>query len=207
MSQGSDAAEQMVRETMIISETAAKLAGLGAKNLAVLLTLYLREEHPLKGETNLKKLLKEGKEIRVFCLDKDNLAEFKQHAKDYGIVYSALKQKNDESNIIDILIKAEDTPRVNRILERMNYPLPGEDEKTSEKIKADEQAKKSVSAARSEKASSEPSIGSAMPTKNDERRSVRERIDELEAFKSRAQEKYKVRTASKEIKREKRQER
>lgn len=206
MSQGSDAAEQMVRETMIISETAAKLAGLGAKNLAVLLTLYLREEHQLKGETNLKKLLKEGKEIRVFCLDKDNLAEFKQHAKDYGIVYSALKQKNDDSRIVDVLVKAEDTPRVNRILEKMNYPLP-EDEKISEKIKADEQAKKSVSAARSEKASSEPSIGSAMPTKNDERRSVKERIDELEAFKSRAQEKYEVKTATKEIKREKRQER
>ena len=205
MSQGSDAAEQMVKETMIISETAAKLAGLGAKNLAVLLTLYLREEHQLKGETNLKKLLKEGKEIRVFCLDKDNLAEFKQHAKDYGIVYSALKQKNDESNIIDVLVKAEDTPRVNRILEKMNYPLP-EDEKISEKIKADEQTKKSVSAARSEKASSEPSIGSDMPTKNDERRSVRERIDELEALKNRAQEKYEVRT-TKEIKREKRQER
>ena len=109
MSQGSDAAEQMVRETMIISETAAKLASLGAKNLAVLLTLYLREEHQLKGETNLKKLLKEGKEIRVFCLDKDNLAEFKQHAKDYGIVYSALKQKNDDSRIVDVLVKAEDT--------------------------------------------------------------------------------------------------
>ena len=200
MSQGSDAAEQMVKETMIISETAAKLAGLGAKNLAVLLTLYLREEHQLKGETNLKKLLKEGKEIRVFCLDKDNLAEFKQHAKDYGIVYSALKQKNDDSRIVDVLVKAEDTPRVNRILEKMKYPLPSEE-------KADEQAKKSVSAARSEKALSELSIGGAMPTKNDERRSVRERIDELEAFKSRAQEKYEVKTATKEIKREKRQER
>ena len=200
MSQGSDAAEQMVKETMIISEAAAKLAGLGAKNLAVLLTLYLREEHTFKGETNLKKLLKEGKEIRVFCLDKDKLAEFKQHAKDYGIVYSALKQKNDDSRIVDVLVKAEDTPRVNRILEKMNYPLPSEE-------KADEQAKKSVSAARSEKASSEPSIGSIMPTKNDERRSVKERIDELEAFKSRAQEKYEVKTATKEIKREKRQER
>ena len=144
----------------------------------------------------MKKLLKEGKEIRVFCLDKDSLAEFKQHAKDYGIVYSALKQKNDESNIIDVLVKAEDTPRVNRILEKMKYPLPSEE-------KADEQAKKSVSAARSEKASSEPSIGSIMPTKNDERRSVKDRIDELEALKNRAQEKYEIRT----IKREKRQER
>ena len=200
MSQGSDAAEQMVRETMIISETAAKLAGLGAKNLAVLLTLYLREEHQLKGETNLKKLLKEGKEIRVFCLDRDDLAEFKKHAKDYGIVYSALKQKNDDSRIVDVLVKAEDTPRVNRILEKMNYPLPGEE-------KEEPQAKKSVSAARSEKASSEPSIGSDMPTKNDERRSVKERIDELEALKNRVQEKYEVKTATKEIKREKRQER
>ena len=202
MSQGSDAAEQMVKETMIISETAAKLAGLGVKNLAVLLTLYLREEHPFKGETNLKKLLKEGKEIRVFCLDKDNLAEFKKHAKDYGIVYSALKQKNDDSRIVDVLVKAEDTPRVNRILEKMKYPLPNEEREQKE----DEQAKKSVSAARSEKASSEPSIGSDMPTKNDERRSVRERIDELEKLKNRAQEKYEVRT-TKEIKREKRQER
>ena len=200
MSQGSDAAEQMVKETMIISETAAKLAGLGAKNLAVLLTLYLREEHQLKGETNLKKLLKEGKEIRVFCLEKGNLAEFKQHVKDYGIVYSAVKQKNDDSRIVDVLVKAEDTPRVNRILEKMNYPLPGEE-------KDEPQIKKSVSAARSEKASSEPSIGSAMPTKNDEQRSVKERIDELEALKSRAQEKYEVKTATKEIKREKRQER
>lgn len=199
MSQGSDAAEQMVKETMIISETAAKLAGLGAKNLAVLLTLYLRKEHQFKGETNLKKLLKEGKEIRVFCLDKDNLAEFKQHAKDYGIVYSALKQKNDDSRIVDVLVKAEDTPRVNRILEKMNYPLSNEERKQKE----DEQAKKSVSAAQSEKVSSEPSIGSAMPTKNDERRSVKERIDELEAFKNRAQEKYEIRT----IKHEKRQER
>ena len=196
MSQGSDAAEQMVKETMVISETAAKLTGLGAKNLAVLLTLYLREEHQLKGETNLKKLLKEGREIRVFCLDKDNLAEFKQYAKDYGIVYSALKQKNDDSRIIDVLVKAEDTPRVNRILEKMNYPLPGEK-------KEEPQTKKSVSAARSEKASSEPLIGSAMPTKNDERRSVKERIDELEALKRRAQEKYEVKTT----KREKRQER
>ena len=203
MSQGSDAAEQMVKETMIISETAAKLASLGAKNLAVLLTLYLREEYQLKGETNLKKLLKEGKEIRVFCLDKDNLAEFKQHAKDYGIVYNALKQKSDDSRIVDVLVKAEDTPRVNRILEKMNYPLPGEEKEQ----KADEQAKKSVSAARFEKASSEPSIGSAMPMKNDERRSVKERIDELEKLKNRAQEKYEVKTVSREIKREKRQER
>ena len=36
MSQGSEAAEQMTREAIQISEAAAKLAALGAKNLAAL---------------------------------------------------------------------------------------------------------------------------------------------------------------------------
>ena len=148
MSQGSDAADQMVKETIAVAEMAVKLAGSGAKNLLVLLTLYAKENHQLKGETNLKKLIKEGKELRVFYLDNDDLAEFKNYAKEYGILYKALKHKGDESPITDILVKAEDTPRVNRILEKMNYPLPSERENEKE---GESHAKKSPSAVRSEK--------------------------------------------------------
>ena len=194
MSQGSDAADQMVKETIAVTEMAVKLAGSGAKNLLVLLTLYAKENHQLKGETNLKKLIKEGKELRVLYLDNDDLAEFKNYAKEYGILYSALKHKGDASPITDVLFKAEDTPRVNRILEKMNYPLPNEREKEGE-----DNTKKSPSAVRSEKASSEPQIGSNMPMKeSDGRRSVKERINELEMLKSQAQEKYKIKSITKE---------
>lgn len=48
MSQGSNAADQMVKETIAITEMAVKLAGSGAKNLMVLLTLYAKENHQLK---------------------------------------------------------------------------------------------------------------------------------------------------------------
>ena len=194
MSQGSDAADQMVKETIAVAEMAVKLAGSGAKNLIVLLTLYAKENHQLKGETNLKKLIKEGKELRVFYLDNDDLAEFKNYAKEYGILYKALRHKGDESPITDILVKAEDTPRVNRILEKMNYPLPSEREKEGE-----DNTKKSPNAVRSEKASSEPQIGNNMPMKeSDGRRSVKERINELEMLKNQAQEKYKIKSITKE---------
>ena len=196
MSQGSDAADQMVKETIAVTEMAVKLAGSGAKNLIVLLTLYAKENHQLKGETNLKKLIKEGKELRIVYLDNDDLAEFKNYAKEYGILYSALKYKDDGSPTTDILVKAEDIPRVNRILEKMNYPLPSERE--NEK-KEESNAKKSPSAVQSEKASSERQIGSNMPMKeSDGRRSVKERINELEMLKSQAQEKYKIKSITKE---------
>ena len=196
MSQGSDAADQMVKETIAIAEMAVKLAGSGAKNLIVLLTLYAKENHQLKGETNLKKLIKEGKELRIVYLDNDDLAEFKNYAKEYGILYSALKYKDDGSPTTDILVKAEDIPRVNRILEKMNYPLPSERE--NEK-KEESNAKKSPSAVQSEKASSELQTGSNMPMKeSDGRRSVKERINELEMLKSQAQEKYKIKSITKE---------
>ena len=196
MSQGSDAADQMVKETIAVTEMAVKLAGSGAKNLIVLLTLYAKENHQLKGETNLKKLIKEGKELRIVYLDNDDLAEFKNYAKEYGILYSALKYKDDGSPTTDILVKAEDIPRVNRILEKMNYPLPSERE--NEK-KEESNAKKSPSAVQSEKASSELQTGSNMPMKeSDGRRSVKERINELEMLKSQAQEKYQIKSIAKE---------
>lgn len=48
MSQGSDAAEQMVKETMIISETASQIGRLGAEKFSRAFDLYLREGHQFK---------------------------------------------------------------------------------------------------------------------------------------------------------------
>ena len=51
MSQGSEAAEQMTKETLRISETIAKLSGTGAKNLAVFLAAVMKDNVKIKGKT------------------------------------------------------------------------------------------------------------------------------------------------------------
>ena len=61
MSVGSDAADQVVRESIQITESAVKLAGLGAKNLAAMVLALMREMHQTKqAEKRNKVLQKDG---------------------------------------------------------------------------------------------------------------------------------------------------
>ncbi|MSD55604.1 DUF3801 domain-containing protein, partial [Faecalibacterium prausnitzii] len=91
MSQGSEAAEQMTREAIQISEAAAKLAALGAKNLAALCLALANENQKLRGKTHMNALLRSGKELRVFDLKEQDLTVFKQEAKKYGVLLSVIK--------------------------------------------------------------------------------------------------------------------
>ena len=87
MSTGSEAAEQMIRETLRISETVAKLTATGAKNLGVLLVALMKDNIKIKGKTNLNTMLKEGKELRVFNIQEEYLKQFAQEARKYDILY------------------------------------------------------------------------------------------------------------------------
>lgn len=92
MSIGSETAEQMTREAIQISEAAAKLAALGAKNLAALCLALANENQKLRGKTHMNALLRSGKELRVFDLKEQDLAAFRREAKKYGILFSVIKE-------------------------------------------------------------------------------------------------------------------
>ena len=130
MSQGSEAAEQMTKETLRISETIAKLAGTGAKNLAVFLAAVMKDNVKIKGKTKLNTLLKEGKELKVFPIQEEYLHQFSREAKKYGILYTVIKDTKADPPTFDILARAEDVSKINRVFELIEYPIPGrEDEK------------------------------------------------------------------------------
>ena len=130
MSQGSEAAEQMTKETLRISETIAKLAGTGAKNLTVFLAAVMKDNVKIKGKTNLNTLLKEGKELKVFPIQEEYLHQFSKEAKKYGILYTVIKDTKADPLTFDILARAEDVSKINRVFELIEYPIPDrEDEK------------------------------------------------------------------------------
>ena len=124
MSTGSEAAEQMTRETLRISETVAKLTATGAKNLGALLAALLKDNIKIKGKTNLNTMLKEGKELSVFPIEEAYLKQFYIEAKKYGILYSVIKDMKAIPPTFDILAKAEDVSKINRVFERISYPIP-----------------------------------------------------------------------------------
>ena len=120
MNNGGDAAEQIVRLSLEGFEVAAKLTGTAAKELTVLLVSVLRQEQRTKGKARLTNMLKSGKELKVFSVPQKDLKMFTEQAKKYGVLYCVLRDKfnKDDNAPVDIIARAEDASKIQRIFDR-----------------------------------------------------------------------------------------
>ena len=118
MNSGADAADQIVNMSLKGIEVMAKISGVGAKNLATYLYAVLKGQKKTKGKIRLEGLLRSGKELKVFAVRNEDLKKFCQEAKRYGVLYCALRDKNDTDGMCDIMVRAEDASKINRIVER-----------------------------------------------------------------------------------------
>ena len=118
MSYSGDAAEQVVRMSLETGEVAVRLAGSGAKQLAVLIYAILREQKKTAGKARLTNMLRSGKELKVFAVKDSDLKLFCREAKKYGVLYCVLKDRDATDGLTDIMARAEDAGKINRIIER-----------------------------------------------------------------------------------------
>jgi hypothetical protein len=118
MNSGAEAADQIVNMSLRGIEVVAKLSGEGAKNLATYLYAVLRDQKKTRGKTRLEGLLRSGKELKVFAVRNEDLKKFCQEAKRYGVLYCALQDKKNLDGMCDIMVRAEDASKINRIVER-----------------------------------------------------------------------------------------
>lgn len=118
MNSGGDAADQIVNMSLKGIEVMAKISGEGAKNLATYLYAVLKDQKKTRGKTRLEGLLRSGKELKVFAIRSVDLKKFCQEAKRYGVLYCALRDKKDLDGMCDIMVRAEDASKINRIVER-----------------------------------------------------------------------------------------
>jgi hypothetical protein len=118
MNSGADAADQIVNMSLKGIEVMAKISGEGAKNLATYLYAVLKEQKRTKGKIRLESLLRSGKELKVFAVRNEDLKKFCQEAKRYGVLYCALRDKKSLDGMCDIMVRAEDASKINRIVER-----------------------------------------------------------------------------------------
>ncbi|MCM1296289.1 MAG: PcfB family protein [Muribaculaceae bacterium] len=124
MTGSGDAAEQVVRLSLEGFEVAAKLTGSAAKEVALLLASVLKQEvtqsNKTRGKARLTSMIKSGKELKVFSIQQKDLPMFTKHAKEYGVLYCVLRDKstNDPEAEIDIIARAEDASKIQRIVDR-----------------------------------------------------------------------------------------
>ena len=156
MNTSGEAADQVVRMSLEVGEAALKISGEGAKQLAVLLYAVLQDQNKSmgksKGKTRLETLVRTGKPLKVFSVKESDLKKFAKEAKRYGILYCAIRNpKENKDGMVDIMVKEEDAPRINRIVER--FKLSAVEEKTQVETEVETEAE--VAEAEVEKAEAE----------------------------------------------------
>ena len=118
MSYSGEAADQVVRLSLNGVEVAAKLSGSAAKQLAIMIYAILKDQKKTKGKIRLTNMLRSGKELKVFAVKDGDLQKFCEEAKKYGVLYCVLKDNNAADGLTDIMVRAEDAGKINRIFER-----------------------------------------------------------------------------------------
>ena len=109
--------------TLQVTEVAIKLSALGIKNALALSLAYAKENPKVKGKTSLDRLLREGKELKIIALQSKDVGQFKELAKQYGVLFAVIKDKAQNEKV-DVMFKAEDVAKLNRIYEQLGYAIP-----------------------------------------------------------------------------------
>ena len=110
MNTSGEVADLMVKEGLMITEEVVKLTGLGAKNLAAIVIALLKEDNKLQGKTNLKKLLKSDKPLCILQIKESDIGKFNTEAKKYGVLFTAVNDKSNDTGLCDIIAKQEIEP-------------------------------------------------------------------------------------------------
>lgn len=123
MSGSGDAADQVVKMTLEGIELVAKLSGIGAKNLATYLYAVLTGQKQTRGRARLQTMISQNSELKVFSVKREDLKEFTKEAKTYGVLFCALRDKKNIDGMCDVMVRAEDAGKVDRIVERFKLAV------------------------------------------------------------------------------------
>ena len=180
MNTSGEAADQVVRMSLEVGEAALKISGTGAKHLAVMLYAVLKEKKKTKGRVRLETLVKSGRPLTVFSVKESDLKQFVQEAKRYGVLYCAVRNpKGSSDGLVDVIVKEEDAPRINRIVDRFQFASVTEAAKIKTEIERTRVEKAKVG--KSEKQEKKPEKqGQAEPEKDYPQKSKEDQLmDEL----------------------------
>ena len=143
MNTSGEAADQVMKMMLNGTEVLIKLTGTGAKNAAVLLYSMARQQKKTKGSARLESMLRSGKPLKVYTFKADDLPKFKEVAKQYGILYTILKEKDKTDGVFDVMVRAEDESKIARITERFNLAQVDVATLRAEIVKEQEEKKES----------------------------------------------------------------
>lgn len=119
MSISNDPSEEVVRMMLTGAEVTLRLTASAAKNLLAISIALAKNHKQLCGKTNMKKILKETRDLRAFSMSAEEFQRFKQAVKSYKLLYSYVR--DDRQSSVDVILPATELGRANILFEKMQY--------------------------------------------------------------------------------------
>lgn len=126
MNPSGEAADLVMREGIQLTESAVRLAGLGAKHLAALLLAVVHEQASI-GRTRIERLVRDGDELTTFSIKREDLDAFHQDSKRFGVLYCPVVNTRENTGTVEIIARVKDTRQINVMIERLGYPAPAQE--------------------------------------------------------------------------------
>ncbi|MCI9670165.1 MAG: PcfB family protein [Lawsonibacter sp.] len=178
-----EVADLMVKESIQITEETVKLLAAGSKNLTAFLMALAQDNKKLSGRTNMARLLRDGKELKVFHIKESDLADFRTFGKK-NVLYAVIKDSRAENGMVDLITNVDYVSQVNHFMESRGYAAPV-------RVKGDETPKKAAPRAQQENSlagrgsgltpSQSRTTRTMTSTPTSEKPSVKARLDMLRA--------------------------
>lgn len=127
-----DVADLMVKESIQLTEASIKLLAGGSRDLTAFLLVLARDNKKLVGKTGMNRLLREGKELKVFQLRESDLAEFAKYAKN-NVLFAVIKDQRRTDGLVDLVTNTDFVGQINLFMERRGYGIPGLADKVPKK--------------------------------------------------------------------------
>lgn len=96
---------------------ALKISGKAAVRLAAMLSAVLKGQNKSRGAVRLATMLRSGAQLEIFTIPQNQAKEWARRAKQYSILYTMVKDHANDGQV-DLIVRAADAPRINRIAER-----------------------------------------------------------------------------------------
>ena len=116
-----DPAEEVVRMMLSGAEVTLRLTASATKNLLAVSIALAKSRKKLCGKTNMKKMLKETRELRAFHMSAEEFARFKKEAKNFKLLYAHIRDDRPDHNGVDVILPATELGRANILFEKMQY--------------------------------------------------------------------------------------
>lgn len=191
MSISNDPSEEVVRMMLSGAEVTVRLTASAAKNLLAISIALAKSHKQLCGRTNMKKMLKETRDLRAFHMSREEFQRFQKEAKSYKLLYSYVR--DDRQSSVDVILPATELGRANLLFEKILYGQEhSQSHSQSEPAKTQETDSKNVSRSKpdwSDTRRSETSRTSAEPNRKTRTTSEKPSVlEKLEGYRQKIRE-------------------